>query len=1081
MSREQKTSRSKNVASQAAALCVGMGACWFVASLVTTPTRPLDAAASEQGALPTQIRLGQPSFSPAASAGGHAITAESSWKTPGQELQLVRTPNKKRSVNSPVLILSRNEDHRQQSLIVRPVSQSATQAVGANVAREYQKRAEDKREEWSVPGSHDPWGITQSTELAVEDTPPVPPISVTPPTTTAPPVPSSPQTGIGPPQPANSGVALPGNVKELTPTPQQAAATAVPILITPRNQSQHSGPPDSSDQSPQAASPPAIPERPDGGFKTFPTEPVPAAPQFIVPEPQPITNAVPATTPAQQPARMLPAPQVPPFLTLPESSLPQHDATAQPAFNQPYSAPINSFPQPAAPRMIESPGLQIPNGAQEIPQQPTFQNEFLPQPNQYAAPIVSGSQPFVPEVTTNDPSIADMGHAISPQQLFGHSLSGSFPGTSGFRATVESDAAHWMAPYSARAMNANAEEFSPVIPNIPEIPSNFIPWWNASVQKSLGVHASSHAVNVSSLLQDALEHSPQVVAIKTEPEVQYRVVTQEAAKFDWTAFLEATYDDLNDPVGSDLTTGNGEDRLLTRKALASGGFRRRNLEGGELRLAQDLGHENQNSRFFVPNNQGSTRLELSYRQPLLDGAGRAYNESEIVLARIQANSSEDDVVDALQGHLTEVTEAYWTLYRARAEFFQRQKLLASAQQVLVRLEGRSQVDTIPRQVLRARAAVARSQTRIQRTLARVRDAEAQLRLLVNSPAMLNGGHVELMPTEPPQIVTETADLQSVLQTALINRPDISEAIRKMRAAGVRLGVSKTELLPRLDFLVETYVADLAGNSDVQESFRGQFLDNRPGFTIGLEFEVPIGNRAAIAKREQREWELKRSVNIFRATVEKSLTDVEIANREVQTAYSEILSRYQSMKAADNESRYLTDRFEVLPAAEDSATLLLEDLLDSFERLADEESAFVQAQVDHAVALINLKKELGTLLRSRNSRPQLDTAHEAWMTQRLNDTEASRKAAYAINKDAKYQLNMDVIRPVSKSRTLPPSQHPPRSQHRPPSQGGFSAMPEQKPQRTEAYAPTSRDAPQGVPVPLTPTKWKRPNSSQQIGY
>ena len=140
------------------------------------------------------------------------------------------------------------------------------------------------------------------------------------------------------------------------------------------------------------------------------------------------------------------------------------------------------------------------------------------------------------------------------------------------------------------------------------------------------------------------------------------------------------------------------------------------------------------------------------------------------------------------------------------------------------------------------------------------------------------------------MVTETADLQSVLHAALVNRPDISEAIRKMRASTVRLGVSKQELLPRLDLLVETYVSDLAGNSDVGRAFGGQFSDNRPGYSVGLELEIPLENRAAIAKLEQRQWELKRSINVFRATVERSLTDTEVARREVATAYSEIVSR-----------------------------------------------------------------------------------------------------------------------------------------------------------------------------------------------
>ncbi|MCP4175254.1 MAG: TolC family protein [Fuerstiella sp.] len=568
---------------------------------------------------------------------------------------------------------------------------------------------------------------------------------------------------------------------------------------------------------------------------------------------------------------------------------------------------------------------------------------------------------------------------------WGHSYTGPIPGTSGYRATIENDADLWMSPYADRAdQAAGSPALATIIPALTELPPGFRPWWDATVRQSTGLAKTSVNVDVNKLLQDAMLYSPQVIAIQTKPEVQYRVVTQEAAKFDWSAFLEATYDDLNDPIGNELTTNNGATRLLTRKAVGTSGFRKKNLHGGELRIAQNIGHENQNSSFFVPNNQGTARFELSYRQPLLDGAGRAYNESEIVLAQIQANSSEDEVVDALQDHLIKVTEAYWTLYRARAEFLQRQKLFRSSREVLTTLKGRNQVDTIPRQILRAKAAVARSQTGIQRTVARVRDAEAQLRLLVNSPEMLNGGPTELTPVEPPGMITENSELRDVLHTALVNRTDISEAIRKMRASGVQLGVSRTELLPRLDFLVKSYVSDLTGGSNVGRSYRDQFQDNRPGVTVGFEFEIPLGNRAAQAKYEQRQWELKRSVNVFRATVEKSLTDVEIANREVATAYSEMQSRFQAMSAAENETAYLQDRFDVLPMVEDSATLLLEDLLDSFERLADEEAGFVQALVDHAIAIVKLKKEIGILLRSRNSSPIVDSSEQQWMSGRVNE-------------------------------------------------------------------------------------------------
>ncbi|MEZ6061184.1 MAG: TolC family protein [Planctomycetaceae bacterium] len=630
-------------------------------------------------------------------------------------------------------------------------------------------------------------------------------------------------------------------------------------------------------------------------------------------------------------------------------------------------------------------------------QQPTLQEpppQFSPTySGRYAPPLLHQraiSHPVAPSSVSSSAVEASSApgpirrQPASSQISYGHSVFTAGPGLSRFRATVESDAAMWISPYTQRADAAGDSAVTSVaIPTVPQVPATYSPWWDNAVRSGTGLTSSTLPVDMSMLLQDALLYSPQVLAIKAEPEVLYRVIGQEVANFDWSTFLSGVYSNLNDPVGNTLTLGpNGQTRLLDEKFNFAAGIRQKNLQGGEFSVAQKLGHETQNSQFFVPPHQATARLELSYRQPLLDGAGQAVNQSEIVLARIAANASEDDVVGSLQDHLLKVTETYWTLYRARAEFFQRQKLLQSAQRVLRTLEGRNQVDTVPRQILRAKAAVAQAQSRIQRSFARIRDAESQLRLLVNSPGMLNVGQTELLPLEAPGMVSDPSPLRESLQYALMNRPDISEAIRRMRAAGVRLGVSQNELLPQLDLIVTAYVADLAGFDELGTAYSNQFTDNRPGYTVGLEFEVPIGNRAARARYEQRQWELRRAINVYRATVEKSLTDVEIARREVATAFSEVQSRYQAMSAARDEAEYLQDRFDVLPMVEDSATLLLEDLLAAYERLADEESAFAQALADHAVALVRLKKEQGTLLRSRHSLPDVPESEQRWMDGRL---------------------------------------------------------------------------------------------------
>ncbi len=51
-------------------------------------------------------------------------------------------------------------------------------------------------------------------------------------------------------------------------------------------------------------------------------------------------------------------------------------------------------------------------------------------------------------------------------------------------------------------------------------------------------------------------------------------------------------------------------------------------------MSQRVGRQRQNSEFFTPNPQGNSRLELQYRQPVMNGAGAVVNESQIVQAQV---------------------------------------------------------------------------------------------------------------------------------------------------------------------------------------------------------------------------------------------------------------------------------------------------------------------------------------------------------------------------------------------------------------------------------------------------------------
>lgn len=601
---------------------------------------------------------------------------------------------------------------------------------------------------------------------------------------------------------------------------------------------------------------------------------------------------------------------------------------------------FNLPPKPAA---LSAGPVFVPPPADPIP---------APAPAPITPPTSEGPVPDEsPLDTLSPPPVASSAPEVAPEALVD---------TPDVVTGPKGNDAGELAPHWHRTHQVTADDVTPCVTIDAPLPPGFSPWWQDLMVQSVRVRSNPYAVNVDSLTLAALQHSPYVIAVSTDPQIRQTLICEEVAEFDWRAFVESKYDDLSDPVGNLLTTG-GSPRFRDNHWTGNAGVRRKNQLGGEFRAQQRIGYQDNNSQFFVPKQQGSARLELNYSQPLLKGAGRCYNQSRIILASIDTEVAGRESARLLQEHLLKVTQTYWELYRARSVFLQKQKLLDSAAAVEELLQARLEVDVLERQVLRARAATASRRSAMARAETEIRNAESRLRLLVNSPRMIEASQLELLPGDMPPTMHVDISVSGSLQTALVNRPDIGEAIQRVKATGVRLGVARQDLLPKLDLILNTYVAGLMDSGEIGQAWADQFSVGEPGYTVGMLFEVPLGNRAAGAQYTRRELEMRKALAEFKNTIETGLTEVELALRESETSYQEMLSKYQSMLAAERESLYLLERWKVLPDQDRSSVLLLEDLLDSQERLANEEAAFVAAQVNYVLSLAELKRVMGVLM------------------------------------------------------------------------------------------------------------------------
>ncbi|MEM9366958.1 MAG: TolC family protein [Planctomycetota bacterium] len=485
----------------------------------------------------------------------------------------------------------------------------------------------------------------------------------------------------------------------------------------------------------------------------------------------------------------------------------------------------------------------------------------------------------------------------------------------------------------------------------------------AMIDVSQPLWQSSHAVptRLSDLLQSSLLQSPAIQALLLRPQVEYRDVIVAEAEFDTTRFIDSRLSDASDPIGSELVTGNDATRFRDQNFNLAAGLRKRSRTGANFEIAQRLGLQKNNSTFLIPNPQSTTRLELNLTQPLAQGRGRQVNEVRIVLAQLDASIELDRVRSEMEARLLRIASTYWELYRARAELVSRRELLRLADALVENMARRREVDVSKRQWLKTLAQLQRRQANLVAIEAQVKDIQSRLRALTGDPQLGLTSTFELLPQERPTLRPSQHDLKAAFTLGLQYRADVSESIRQISVQSARLGLARNQLLPRLDLILNGYVAGLDDRNRWASSFGDQFTAGRPTVAGGFTFELPRGNRAAQARFARERLEFSRTVSEFQQTTEDALTDIEIAQRTVQRTWQEAFAKRASAKAARAEMEFLDQRLRLLPEPEESVIVLTDDLLTAQVQYLEEETDAINALTQHALAHTQLQHAMGLLL------------------------------------------------------------------------------------------------------------------------
>jgi outer membrane protein TolC len=445
-------------------------------------------------------------------------------------------------------------------------------------------------------------------------------------------------------------------------------------------------------------------------------------------------------------------------------------------------------------------------------------------------------------------------------------------------------------------------------------------------------------------------------------------IIQQDAAFDPTVLFESRLGRTNDPVGNSLVTG-GPPRLIEESLKVRGGVRRTTRRGTLLDASQQIGLLDSNSNFFDPLNQGNARLGVSLTQPLFSRSGRYYNERLLTQARIDGNVSWQEMRGEVERNVADVITAYWRLYELRCYVLQQADLLRRSSRLEEIVKARRNFDAGELELTKVRQRVARRTDRQVEFEAEVRKQQTRLASLVGSQVLVtSAGELEMIPLDTPEFPEIELDLRDAVVQGLENRPEVRAAAAALETAALSIQVTRAELTPQINAVVEGYLAGLNGNSNTARSFTDQFTAGGPGLAGGLLYEMPYARRAAKSRHreahhlyQQRSEELREAIQLTRAEIENAVIDVE-------TKIAQLETRHSMLVTAIDEEHILTRRWERMADDGSSAGVVLENLLDAQQRRTDAEREWTSAKTEYLMALVELQRAMGTLLTRSGIEP-----------------------------------------------------------------------------------------------------------------
>ena len=445
----------------------------------------------------------------------------------------------------------------------------------------------------------------------------------------------------------------------------------------------------------------------------------------------------------------------------------------------------------------------------------------------------------------------------------------------------------------------------------------------------------------------ALENNLDLEVQLISPAIARETIAEQDARFEPSLFWNSNYRKTETPTATRLEASR------TKQFSSDLGVQFPLRTGGTITVDVPFNRYQTNNQFATLPTSYTMDLNASISQPLLRNAGLRTNTHAIRVAHYQTMMSEARTKLELIRVIAALDRVYWRLYAARRELEVRKNQYDLAVAQLERVQRMVEAgQTAEVEIVRARAGVAERLEGIIVADNALRDRERDLKRIMNKPGLGIESRTVIIPKTSPNPADYNLSTARLIDAALKSRMELLELELKIASDASTVDLRRNQTLPAVT-LDYTYNINGLGatRSDAYDMLDdAEFSDHY----FGLRVAVPIGNEAAQSRLRQAVYSKIQQIATKRRRTQ-------LIKQEVANAADQLDANWQRILASRQRTVLAKRNLDAEERQFKQGLRTSTDVLDAQTRLADAQSAEVQALAEYQIAQVDIAFATGKLL------------------------------------------------------------------------------------------------------------------------